>query len=116
MRWFRKKKKGLNVTVLKAYRNEASRNLDFIGGWSGYYETRIDGVDYRSERVSSFRFCVHGMAGCGWFLHNAIKDRIYLRRNKEKMEEYSNSPVFDRERWIESEYDLFRDKMTLKEE
>lgn len=26
-------------------------------------------------------------------------------------EQYQNSPVFERERWIKSEYDSYRDKM-----
>ena len=112
MNLFKKKKRNtLNVTILKAYRNEARRNLDFVGGWDGYWETRIDGVDYRSERVSSFRYCAHGEDGCGFFLHNAIVDRIQLRRDPEKMREYESSPIFDRKRWIESEYDLFRNKL-----
>ena len=111
MNWFKKKRNNLDVTVLKAYRNEARRNLNFIGGWDGYWETKIDGVGYRSERVSSFRYCVHGIAGAGWFLHNAIIDRIKLRRDPKAFEQYQNSPVFDRERWIESEYDSYRDKM-----
>ena len=112
MNWFKKKKRAtLNVTILKAYRFEARRNLDFVGGWSGYWETRIDGVSYRSERVSSFRYCVYGENGCGFFLHNAIVDRIQLRRNPKLFEEYKSRPIFDKERWIESEYDLFRDKM-----
>lgn len=112
MKWLKKKKRStLDVTILKAYRFEARRNLNFIGGWDGYWETRVDGVDYRSERVSSFRYCVHGEAGSGFFLHNAIVDRIHLRRNPKMLEEYESSPIFDRERWINSEYDLFRDKM-----
>ena len=111
MNWFKKKRATLDVTVLKAYRFEARRNLNFVGGWDGYWETRIDGVDYRSERVSSFMYVVHGESGSGFFLHNAIIDRIRLRRNPKMFEDYKSSPVFDRERWIESEYDLFRDKM-----
>ena len=111
MNWFKKKRKTLDATILKEYRFEARRNLNFVGGWSGYWETRIDGVSYRSERVSSFRYCVYGEAGCGFFLHNAIIDRIHLRRDPNKMNEYQSSPVFDRERWIDTEYDTFRDKV-----
>lgn len=106
MKWFKKKKRNtLDVTILREYRLEARRRLDFIGGWSGHWTTTIDGVSYRSERVSSFRYCVYGEYGCGHFLRNAIIDRIQLRRDPEKMKDYANAPAFDRERWIETEFE-----------
>ena len=75
-----KRNKRLNCVILKEYRMEALKNLHFMGGWSGYWETRIAGVTYVSERVTGLKY-VKGDSGT--FIQDAIIDRVRLRRAKE---------------------------------
>lgn len=76
-----KKKSTLNISILRKYRYEALGKLCFIGVWSGFWETRIDGIAYRSERVSGFKAV---MGDCDTFIQDSIIDRVKLRRNPEK--------------------------------
>lgn len=81
---FKKKNQPLNTVVLRAYRHEALGRLRFVGQWSGFWETRIDGITYRSERVSGFKAV---MNDCGTFIQDAIIDRVKLRREPKKYSE-----------------------------
>lgn len=76
-----KKKNTLNTNILREYRYEALGRMRFIGAWSGFWETRIDGITYHSERVSGFKAIKNDY---GTFIQDAIIDRVKLRRNPEK--------------------------------
>jgi len=78
---FKKNVKPLNTFILRKYRQEALDRLQFIGSWSGFWKTSIDGVRYRSETVSGFKYVV---GDCGSFIQDAIIDRIKLRRDPKK--------------------------------
>ena len=80
MRLFKRKPKPLNTTILKQYRFDAYGKLTFSGGWSGYWTTRIDGINYRSPTVSGLKFLKDEYDN---FIQDAILDRIKLRRNPE---------------------------------
>lgn len=75
-----KRNKRLNCVILKEYRMEALKNLHFMGGWSGYWETRIAGVTYISDRVTGLKYLT---GNSGTFIQDAIIDRVRLRRAKE---------------------------------
>jgi hypothetical protein len=81
---FKKKNKPLNNSILLKYRHEALGRLRFFGGWSGYWETTIDGVSYRSERVPGLREI---LGDYGNFIIDAILDRVRLRRHPERYRE-----------------------------
>ena len=81
---FKKKIKPLNTFILRKYRQEAIGRLRFIGSWSGFWETTIDGINYRGERVSGYKAVV---GDCGSFIQDALIDRVKLRRDPKK---YSN--------------------------
>ena len=81
---FKKKIKPLNNSILLEYRCEALCRLRFVGSWSGWWETRIDGITYRGERVSGFKAMV---GDCGTFIQDALIDRIKLRRDPKKYSE-----------------------------
>lgn len=81
---FKKKIKPLNNSILLEYRHEALGRLQFIGQWSGFWKTRIDGITYRSERVSGFKAVVGDR---GTFIQDAIIDRVKLRREPKKYSE-----------------------------
>lgn len=74
----------MKTTLLKAYRSEAYGRLQFIGGWSGWWETKIDGIWYRSERVSGFKALKDDY---GNFIIDAICDRVKLRRSPQSYTE-----------------------------
>ena len=81
---FKKKVKPLNTTVLRQYKAEAYGRLSFSGGWSGYWETRINGVRYRGETVSGLKAI---LGDTGNFVLDAIIDRVRLRKYPEKYQE-----------------------------
>lgn len=78
MKLFSRKARPLKTRLLKQYRNEAYSRLRFMGSWSGWFETRIDGICYRSESVSGFKYVVGDYLN---FLQDSIIDRVKLRRN-----------------------------------
>lgn len=69
----------MKTKLLKQYRSEALRNLEFDGGWSGYWTTEVDGVRYRSNSVSGFCYLVNDT---GVFIQNVLIHRINLLRQK----------------------------------
>lgn len=69
----------METTILRRLRTEAVGRLRFSGGWSGYWYTSIDGVDYRGELVSGFLYLKND---CGNFLQDAILHRVKLMRDK----------------------------------
>ena len=73
MKLFRRKKKNkpLNFAVLNKYRSEAMSRLRFWGIWSGYWETTIDNVRYRSEIVESIDYLANVIGGI--FKKKAVK-------------------------------------------
>lgn len=81
---FKKRVKPLNTTILRQYKAEAKGRLSFSGGWSGYFETRIDGVSYRGERVSGLKAV---LGDTGNFICDAILDRVRLRKHPERYRE-----------------------------
>lgn len=81
---FKKKIKPLNNSVLLAYRHEALGRLCFEGSWSGYWKTRIDGVDYRSPSMCGINFLKDEY---GNFIRDALIDRVKMRRNPKKYSE-----------------------------
>lgn len=102
MKIFRRKKKNkpLNFSVLNAYRCEALSRLRFFGGWSGYWETVIDNVRYRSESVSGFKYVI---GDYGNFIRDSILDRVRLRKNKKKKEITSNMIRYGNKRFVDNE-------------
>jgi hypothetical protein len=95
----KKKAAGLNATILRRYRTEAYGHLIFIGSWSGYWKTTIDGIVYRSDRVSGFKYI---KGDYGDFVTNAILDRVRLVRNKTEEIKALQLQNYGRERWIDS--------------
>lgn len=83
---------------LKELRLEAIGRLDFDGSWSGYWTTSIMGVNYRSERVSGFKYVT---GDCGTFIQDAIIDRCRLLRNEEKDHDARKLSSYGRERYID---------------
>lgn len=81
---FKKKIKPLNNTVLLRWRHEALGRLRFVGVWSGYWETSIDGIWYRGEVVSGFKFLIEDS---GTFIQDALIDRAKLAKNPQKYSE-----------------------------
>lgn len=69
----------MEIKVLSRLRTEAIGRLRFSGGWSGYWYTRIDGINYRSEMVCGFNYVV---GDCGTFIQDAILHRVKLMRDK----------------------------------
>jgi len=102
MKLFRRKKKNkpLNFTVLNKYRSEAMSRLRFWGIWSGYWETTIDNVRYRSEIVSGFKYI---SGDYGNFIRDSILDRVRLRKNKEKKSETDNMIYYGNYRFIDND-------------
>lgn len=84
MRLFKRKHKPLNTIILRQYKTEGYGRLRFSGGWSGYWETAIDNVSYRSERVSGFR-AISG--DCGNFVIDAILDRVRIQKHPQMYRE-----------------------------
>lgn len=84
MRLFKRKPKPLNTIILRQYKAEAYGRLRFSGGWSGYWETTIDNVSYRSERVPGLRAI---LGDYGNFVIDAILDRVRLRKHPENYRE-----------------------------
>ena len=78
---FLKRNRFLNTTILSQWCLDALKNLDFVGGWDGYWATRIEGIKYRSERVSGFNAVV---GDCGTFIQDALIDRAKIKRNPKK--------------------------------
>lgn len=81
---FKKRIKPLNNTILLRWRHEAFDNLTFIGTWSGYWKTRINGINYRSETVSGFKAVV---GDTGTFIQDALIDRATLAKYPSKNSE-----------------------------
>lgn len=71
----------MKVKLLKRYRQQAATNLKFIGGWSGYYKTTIDGVVYRSQKICGLNYLLDQT---GDFIPNCIIDRVKQYRNNTK--------------------------------
>ena len=81
---FKKKVKPLNNTILLRWRHEALGRLSFVGSWSGWWETRIDGIAYRGAQVSGFKAVV---GDCGTFIQDALIDRAKLEKHPNKYSE-----------------------------
>jgi len=81
---FKKKIKPLNNTILLRWRHEALGRLTFYGGWSGYWETRIDGIRYRGERISGLKYI---KGDFGTFIQDALIDRARLKKTPSKYSE-----------------------------
>ena len=81
---FKKKVKPLNNTILLRWRHEALGRLSFTGGWSGFWETRIDGISYRGETISGFKAVVGDV---GTFIQDALIDRAKLEKHPNKYSE-----------------------------
>ncbi len=96
---FKKKVKPLNITILLRWRHEALGRLRFKGGWSGYWETSIDGISYRSERVSGVRYVV---GDSGTFIQNALIDRARLAKNPSKYSEALDMCRYGCQRYIDA--------------
>lgn len=82
----------MKAKLLKQYRAQALNTLDFFGGWSGYWTLRIDGVRYRSERVSGFKFVVNDT---GSFIQDCLIDRVKQLRNKTRIDTWINVGLWD---------------------
>lgn len=74
----------MKVKLLKELRTEAIDNLGFEGGWSGCWTTLIKGVCYRSEIVSSFKYCMNEPE---YFIQNAILHRVRMMKYREEKKE-----------------------------
>lgn len=75
----------MKVKLLKKLRNEAINNLDFVGGWTGCWTTKIEGIKYESEEVSSCKFVVFNDPEN--FVQNAIAHRVRIMKYGEEKEE-----------------------------
>jgi hypothetical protein len=64
----------MKVKLLKRIRHEAIKNLDFLGSWSGHWETSIFGNEYNSDEVSGFQYVV---GNTGTFIQDSILDYIH---------------------------------------
>lgn len=95
---FFKKNKPLNTKVLRAYKNEANARLRFVGSWSGYWTTVIDGIHYRGNIVSGFKYVSYEY---GNFIRDAIIDRARLRKDKAHKDETLTMAMYGRERYID---------------
>lgn len=77
----------MRIGLLKDFRREAKRNLDFFGSWSGYFITYIYGEKYESGRVSGYKYMTDDT---GTFIQESILDYIhghykrYKNRNTKK--------------------------------
>jgi hypothetical protein len=94
---FKKKVKPLNNTILLRWRHEALGKLRFFGSWSGYWETRIEGVCYRGESVSGFKAVVGDI---GTFIQDALIDRAKLAKNPLKYSEELGMCIYGAYRYI----------------
>ena len=69
----------MRVKLLKKIRNEALSNLYFVGTWSGYWKTSINGITYKSDVVSGFQYVI---GDTGTFIQDAILS--YCNKLKKK--------------------------------
>lgn len=75
---FKKKIKYLNNTILLKWRHEALGKLYFYGLCNGFYETIIDGITYRGERISGLRVIT---GDTGTFIQDALIDRAKIAKS-----------------------------------
>lgn len=75
----------MKIKLLKQLRTEAINNLDFNGCWEGVWNTKIKGVYYESNIVSSYCYVVKNDPG--YFVQNAIAHRVHIMKYGEKQEE-----------------------------
>ena len=68
----------MKVKLLKRLRHEALSNLDFVGGWSGYWTTTIGGTIYKSNTVSGFKYVI---GDTGTFIQDSIISHCKKIRN-----------------------------------
>ena len=87
----------MEIKVLSRLRTEAIGRLRFSGGWSGYWYTRIDGIDYRGDLVSGFKYIKDD---CGFFIQDAILHRVKLMRNPKAQAEARQLCSYGREYYI----------------
>lgn len=97
---FKRKPKPLNTAILRQYKAEGYGRLRFIGDWSGYWETTIDGVSYRSERVPGLRAI---LGDYGNFVIDAILDRVRLRKYPENYREDLDQLRYGSVRFVNSD-------------
>lgn len=69
----------MKIKLLRRLRKQAYANLTFIGVWSGYWFTVIDGKPYRSDLVSGFKYIVNDT---GTFIQDAIISHCRKIRKK----------------------------------
>lgn len=68
----------MKVRLLKRLRSQAEQNLEFIGGWSGYWITKIDGIYFHSNIVSGLNYVLNDS---NFFIQNAISKYVSMKRN-----------------------------------
>lgn len=90
----------MNITILSRLRTEAIGRLRFSGGWSGHWYTTIDGIHYRGEMVSGFKYVV---GDCGTLIQDAILHRIKLMRDNKAEAEARQLCGYGREYHISEE-------------
>lgn len=67
----------MKARLLKSLRKQALSNLDFIGSWSGYWRTKIDGKIFKSSIVSGFGAVIGNDKG---FTRECISRSIAIKR------------------------------------
>lgn len=67
----------MKAKLLKSLRKQALSNLDFIGLWSGYWRTKIDGEIFRSSIVSGFGAVIGNDKG---FTRECISRSVAIKR------------------------------------
>ena len=81
----------MKTRLLKELRKEAYRNINVIGGWDGYFVTRIYSIEYKDTKIVSGFCWVVEMYGD--FIQNSILDYIhnnYKRYSNIKKERKTN--------------------------
>lgn len=68
----------MKAKLLKMYRKQFYDNLDFVGSWSGRWQTTVNGCTYRSEVVSGFNYVIFDT---GTFLQDTLID-VVRKKNK----------------------------------
>ena len=67
----------MKARLLKSLRKQALSNLDFIGSWSGYWRTEIDGKIFKSSIVCGFGAVIGNDKG---FTRECISRSIAIKR------------------------------------
>lgn len=82
----------MRTKLLKELRKEGNGNIDFLGGWSGYWITTIRGVRYISDSVSGLQYV---LGNYNKFVDLAILHRVhYLKLKRMPTDEEYDYSVF----------------------